>query len=188
MILHDSEIRRLAREGLISPYLDKNLQPASYDVTLGHKFLSFVPSTDYHQAYIDAASGRLLGGEYKEIDYGPDACYILRPNEFILGHTVESVNIPNNIAARFEGKSSLGRLGLATHITAGFIDPGFSGQITVEIKNENALSIVLTPGMKIGQICFMQMIEEPKRPYGSDYLGSHYQNQTGPTRSAARIG
>lgn len=186
MILQDSEIRRLSREGLISPYKDENLQPASYDVTLGHKFLSFHPSNDYHQAYIDAASGRILCGSYAEVDNGPEACYILQPNEFILGHTIESVKVPNNLAARFEGKSSLGRLGLATHITAGFIDPGFQGQITVEIKNENSLAIVLTPGMKIGQICFMQMLEEPKRPYGSDFLGSHYQGQMGPTRSARR--
>lgn len=184
MILQDTEIRKLVCNGLIMPYRDEQLQPASYDVTLGHKFMSFHPTNDVHQTYIDAASGRILCGSYSEIDNGPDACYILQPNEFILGHTIETVKIPNNIAARFEGKSSLGRLGLATHITAGFIDPGFEGQITVEIKNENSLAIVLTPGMKIGQICFMQMLGEPKRPYGSEFLGSHYQGQMGPTKSA----
>ena len=109
--------------------------------------------------------------------------YALRPGEFILGSTVEAVSIPDYLACRFEGKSSLGRIGLTTHVTAGFVDPGFQGTITLEIKNENQFPILLKPGMLIGQLCFIRLNTKVDRMYGSAGLGSHYQNQSGPTAS-----
>jgi dCTP deaminase len=107
----------------------------------------------------------------------------LHPGEFVLGSTFEFVTLPNDIAARLEGKSSLGRLGLLTHSTAGFVDPGFKGHVTLELSNTATLPIKLWPGMKIGQLCFFKLSSESEFPYGSDKYSSRYQGQRGPTAS-----
>jgi dCTP deaminase len=109
--------------------------------------------------------------------------FILHPGEFVLGSTFELVTLPDDIAARLEGKSSLGRLGLLTHSTAGFIDPGFSGHVTLELSNVATLPIKLWPGMKIGQLCFFRLSSPTDNPYGSGPYGNRYQNQRGPTAS-----
>lgn len=181
MLLNDSDIRRLSTDKrIIYPFREDQLQPASYDVTLGFGIVRFVG-----QGIIDAATKVLTGGlDYYDYRIPDDGSYILDPGEFILGSTYESVSLPSNIAARFEGKSSLGRLGLATHVTAGFIDPGFRGQITLEIKNVNLHPIAISPRMRIGQLCFFET-KPVEHPYGSDEVGSHYQGQIGPT--VARI-
>ena len=160
----------------ISPFRSEQLQPASYDVRLSDRLLAY--SGD---GWIDAET-RLLVGDitYDEIHIDEDG-YLLQPNEFILGSTIKKFEFPDDIAGRFEGKSSLGRLGLATHITAGFIDPGFEGQITLEIRNMNRVPILIRPGMRIGQICFFRLGYGCLHPYGDPKLGSHYQNQEGPT-------
>ena len=182
MLLSDNEIYTLVRDkGLIEPYSAEQLQPCSYDVRLDRGWKTIIPSG--HAAgswsnYIDASEKKLFNLEY--LDEYEDV-HILPAGAFALASTIETVNIPNNIAARFEGKSSLGRIGLTTHVTAGFIDAGFSGQITLEIKNETSWPMVLRSGMKIGQLCFFKLTSESSRPYGSDGLGSHYQNQLGVT-------
>ena len=112
-----------------------------------------------------------------------DEPFILHPGEFVLGSTYEVVTLPDDIAARVEGKSSLGRLGLLTHATAGFVDPGFSGHVTLELANVATLPIKLYPGMKIGQFCFFRLSSPSEHPYGSEKYGSRYQGQRGPTPS-----
>jgi len=112
-----------------------------------------------------------------------DEPFVLHPGEFVLGSTFEQFTLPDDLAGRLEGKSSLGRLGLLTHSTAGFIDPGFSGHITLELSNVANLPITLYPGMKIGQISFLQMTTEAEHPYGSGAVGSKYQHQVGPRPS-----
>ena len=109
--------------------------------------------------------------------------FVLHPGEFVLGSTLEVVTLPDDVAARLEGKSSLGRLGLLTHSTAGFIDPGFSGHVTLELSNVATLPIMLWPGMKIGQLCFFQLSSPAEKPYGSAEYQSRYQGQRGPTAS-----
>jgi dCTP deaminase len=109
--------------------------------------------------------------------------FILHPGEFVLGSTYEVVSLPDDVAARVEGKSSLGRLGLLTHATAGFVDPGFSGHVTLELANVATLPIKLYPGMKIGQLCFFRLSSPAEHPYGSEKYGSRYQGQRGPTPS-----
>lgn len=111
--------------------------------------------------------------------------FVLHPGEFVLGSTVERIALPDDLAARVEGKSSLGRLGLLTHATAGFVDPGFDGHVTLELSNVATLPIMLWPGMKIGQFCFLRMTSPAEHPYGSAGPGSHYQGQRGPTASRA---
>ena len=181
MLLSDWTIAELATtEDLIVPFHSEQLQPCSYDVTLDSLISRMVDAETEGVRAIDARSKDLFGIEYVE-DVIPETGYCIEPDGFILASTREFVNIPDGIAARFEGKSSLGRLGLTTHVTAGFIDAGFSGQITLEIKNETKYQIYIYEGMKIGQLCFFELDKEARRPYGSEGLGSHYQGQTGPT-------
>lgn len=116
-----------------------------------------------------------------------DEPFILHPGEFVLGSTYEFVKLPEDIAARLEGKSSLGRLGLLTHSTAGFVDPGFQGHVTLELSNVATLPIKLWPGMKIGQLCFFQLSSPSENPYGSAKYGSRYQGQRGPTASRSYL-
>lgn len=176
-LLNDAEIREACSiKHVIFPFAENQLQPASYDVTLGRDIVRFEPGIN---GFIDASTKMLVGCGYHDYRIPEDGDYTLDPGEFILGTTVETVHIPPDLASRFEGKSSLGRLGLATHVTAGFIDPGFQGQITLEIKNMNNVPIVISPGMRIGQLCFFR-VDPVERPYG-DEIGSHYQNQVGPT-------
>jgi dCTP deaminase len=179
MILSDRTIRDLCKhEELISPFKPENVQPASYDLTLG------IPVETFRGLSFprDLVQGKPLRGKLEKI--GLDG-YRIEPGEFLLGTTVEQVCIPENIAARFEGKSTLGRYGLSTHITAGFIDPGFCGKITLEIKNNNTVPLIIHPRMKIGQICFITMDDYAQVAYGSPELGSHYQGQQ--TVTGARV-
>lgn len=173
MMLNDICIKQLAMQGAIEPFDESNLQPSSYDLTLSSKFIKQNGGTIIPQKT----------SEFKSVEEFDIDEFDLKPGDFILGSTIETVRIPIDFAARFEGKSSLGRIGLCTHITAGFIDPGFNGTITVELSNLGNSTIHLWKGMKIGQICFFQLSGTPSRAYGEDSLGSHYQNQNGPTVS-----
>lgn len=177
MILSDTDILMHRKDNhlRIEPFDPERLQPASYDVTLSRQFRRFKNGVT-----LDPMRQRTPATEAYEA-----STYILYPGEFILGSTIEDISLSGIIAARFEGKSSLGRIGLMTHVTAGFIDPGFVGNLTLEIHNVNRNPILLTEGMDIGQICFMRLFTKAARLYGSPGLGSHYQGQTGPTESRA---
>lgn len=180
MILSDETIRK---SFYIYPFKDEYLQPCSYDLHLDISIMR-VDFSDYTE--ISAKTFKSYPNEIFKKSLISDDGYLLGPGEFILGTTVEKIFIPDNIAGRFEGKSSLGRIGLATHVTAGFIDPGFRGNITLEIKNENSVAIRLYPKQSIGQICFYEVDRKVNRPYGSGGLGSHYQDQHSVTRAAIR--
>jgi dCTP deaminase len=121
------------------------------------------------------------------VEVAPDEPFILHPGEFVLGSTYEKVTLPDDVAARLEGKSSLGRLGLLTHSTAGFIDPGFSGHVTLELSNMATLPIMLWPGSKVGQLCFFRLSSPTEHPYGSGAYGNRYQGQRGPTASRSYL-
>lgn len=185
MILADQNIRaRLASGQLgINPYDDAMIQPASVDVRLDHHFRVFIPGGE--SIVIDPS--RPQDGLTELITTDPGKPFILRPHEFTLASTFERLTLPDDLAGRIEGKSSLGRLGLMVHSTAGFIDPGFSGTITLELSNATALPIVLWPGMRIGQLCLLRLISPAQHPYGSDAAGSRYQHQLGPTASRAHL-
>ena len=174
-ILNDTAIHARGAE-LVTPYDPEMAQPASLEVRLDNKFLRF---SDQPKHSIDPSEDNTE----RFTEYPSQYEYLMRPGEFLLGSTYEQVHVPEDMAARFEGKSSLGRLGLFTHVTAGFIDPGFSGHITVELYNCLPVPLVIYPGMKIGQICFMQMNAAAAAPYGSGTNQNRYQNQRGPTAS-----
>jgi dCTP deaminase len=159
--------------------LDRGMiQPSSIDVRLDKFFRVF----DNHKyPHIDPAADQ--SDLTREVEVGGGEEFILHPGEFVLGSTYELVTLPDDVAARLEGKSSLGRLGLLTHSTAGFIDPGFSGHVTLELANVATLPIKLYPGMKIGQLCFFRLTSPAENPYGSAVYGSRYQGQRGPTPS-----
>ena len=180
MVLSDRTIAARIAEGRIriDPYDDALLQPSSVDVRVDDTFRVF------HNArypYIDVKQQQEALTELVEIS--GDEPFILHPGEFVLGATLERITLPDDLVARLEGKSSLGRLGLLIHSTAGFIDPGFDGHVTLELSNVANLPITIYRGMKIGQISFMQMTEPASAPYGSSQLGSKYQGQRGPTPS-----
>ena len=184
MVLSDRTIERLIDEGRIGidPYDPDLLQPSSVDVRVDRFFRVF------HNArypYIDVKEPQEELTELVEVD--EDRPFILHPGEFVLGSTLERITLPNDLVARLEGKSSLGRLGLLTHSTAGFIDPGFSGHITLELSNVANLPITLWPGMKIGQLCLFQLTSSAEFPYGSQRAGSRYQGQRGPTPSRSYV-
>ncbi len=154
------------------------IQPSSIDVRLDRFFRVF----DNHKyPHIDPAADQT--DLTRAVEVASDETFVLHPGEFVLGSTYELVTLPDDVAARLEGKSSLGRLGLLTHSTAGFIDPGFSGHVTLELANVATLPIVLYPGMKIGQLCFFRLTSPADNPYGSEKYGSRYQGQRGPTAS-----
>ena len=180
MLLSDRDIRaeiETRRVGL-EPWDPDMVQPSSVDVRLDRYFRLF----DNHKyAVIDPAEEQPELTRLIEVD--PDEGFILHPGEFVLGSTYEQVTLPDDIAARLEGKSSLGRLGLLTHSTAGFIDPGFSGHVTLELSNVATLPIRLWPGMKIGQLCFFRLSSPAERPYGAGATYSRYLGQRGPTAS-----
>ena len=177
-LIHDAEIGHLARtQALIEPYDDTLVQPASIDVRLCHSLLVASRAQVTLDPKVDS------GHRFDTYDMETFGSFDVHPGDLVLGSTVEKINLPAHIAARFEGKSSLGRLGLMTHVTAGFIDPGFSGNITVEIATASRHRIRLRPGMLIGQICFYRMSHSSVFPYGSEVRGSHYQNQAGPRAS-----
>lgn len=180
MLYSDRDIARVIKEGEVSldPYFPENIQPSSIDVCLDRFFRIF---NNHKYTHIDPTIEQPDLTTLVEVD--KEEAFILHPNEFVLASTVEFVELSDSIAARFEGKSSLGRLGLLTHATAGFIDPGFNGHITLELSNVATLPIKLTPGMKIGQLCFFGMSSPVDHPYGDSAKKSHYQNQRGPTES-----
>ena len=181
MVLSDRTIRRLLEEGRIGidPYADELLQPSSVDVRVDRLFRVFRNS---RYPYIDVKEPMEDLTELVEVadDEQP---FILHPGEFVLGSTLERIRLPDDLVARLEGKSSLGRLGLLIHSTAGFIDPGWDGHVTLELSNVANLPITLSVGMKIGQLSFMQLTEPAESPYGAALLGSKYQGQAGPTPS-----
>lgn len=155
---------------LILPYTEKQLNPNSYDVTLQDTILEFTGD-----GYIDGSDHTLQGVRFTTVTIGDH--YMLQPGQFILAATVEKISLPDNMMARFDGKSSLGRLGLCTHMTAGFIDAGFTGTITLELKNENVFPIMLKAGMRIGQVSFEYLNGAAVKPYGRN---GHYQHQNAP--------
>jgi dCTP deaminase len=180
MLLSDRDIRAELESGRVQlDPLDLNMiQPSSIDVRLDKFFRLF----DNHKyPFIDPAEEQ--PDLTRAVEVAGDEAFILHPGEFVLGSTFELVTLPDDIAARLEGKSSLGRLGLLTHSTAGFVDPGFSGHVTLELSNVATLPIKLWPGMKIGQLCFFRLTSASEHPYGSEKYGSRYQGQRGPTAS-----
>ncbi len=180
MLLSDRDIKAEISVGRVQvePYDEAMIQPSSIDVRLdrwfrvfeNHKYPHIDPSIEQEDLT------RLVEAE-------GDEPFILHPGEFVLGSTYEVVTLPDDVAGRLEGKSSLGRLGLLTHSTAGFIDPGFSGHVTLELSNVATLPITLYPGMKIGQLCLFRLSSPAEYPYGSEKYGSRYQGQRGPTPS-----
>ena len=180
MLLSDRDITAEIDAGrvVLDPYDPAMLQPSSVDIRLDRFFRLF----DNHKyAVIDPAEDQPDLTRLVEVD--ADEPFVLHPGEFVLGSVYEVVTLPDDVAARVEGKSSLGRLGLLTHATAGFIDPGFSGHVTLELSNVATLPIKLWPGMKIGQLCFFRLSSAAEHPYGSEKYGSRYQGQRGPTAS-----
>jgi dCTP deaminase len=180
MLMSDRDIRASIEAGQIGlePLEMGLLQPSSIDVRLDRFFRLF----DNHKyAFIDPAEQQDELTRLIEVD--PTEPFILHPGEFVLGSTYEFVTLPDDVAARLEGKSSLGRLGLLTHSTAGFVDPGFKGHVTLELSNVATLPIKLWPGMKIGQLCFFKLTSPSEHPYGSEKYSSRYQGQRGPTAS-----
>jgi dCTP deaminase len=167
---------------VVEPYDAKMLQPSSIDVRLDRFFRVF-DNTRY--THIDPS---IQQDELTSlVEANGEEPFVLHPGEFVLGSTFERVELPDDLAGRLEGKSSLGRLGLLTHSTAGFIDPGFCGHITLELSNVANLPITLWPGMKIGQLCLLRLSSPAEHPYGSAGVGSRYQGQRGPTPSRAYL-
>jgi dCTP deaminase len=179
VVLSDRTIRRLIEEARIGiePYDPALMQPSSLDVRVDRYFRVFRNS---RYPYIDVKAEQEELTELVEVG---DEAFILHPGEFVLGSTLERVTLPDDLVARLEGKSSLGRLGLLIHSTAGFIDPGWDGHVTLELSNVANLPITIYPGMKIGQLSFVQLSEAAEHPYGSAGIGSKYQGQKGPTPS-----
>ncbi len=184
MLLSDRDIHLAVDNDRIAldPWDPAMVQPSSIDVRLdkffrvfeNHRYPSIDPSVEQPELT-------------RMIEVDPDEPFVLHPGEFVLGSTFEQVTLDPSIAARLEGKSSLGRLGLLTHSTAGFIDPGFSGHVTLELSNMATLPVKLWPGMKIGQLCFFQLTSPAEHPYGSAQYGSRYQGQRGPTPSRSHL-
>lgn len=180
MLLSDRDIRAEVQSGRVrvEPYDEAMIQPSSIDVRLDRYFRVF---ENHKYSVIDPSIEQ--SELTREVEVGPKEFFILHPGEFVLASTYEVISLPEDLAGRLEGKSSLGRLGLLTHSTAGFIDPGFSGHITLELSNVANLPVKLFPGMKIGQLCLIRLSSPAEHPYGSAVYGSRYQGQRGPTQS-----
>ena len=184
MLLSDRDIRAAVASGrlVVEPWDDALVQPSSVDVRLDRYFRVFNNSQYTH---IDPSQQQ---DELTTlVEPKGDDPFVLHPGEFVLGSTLEVVTLPDDLAGRLEGKSSLGRLGLLTHSTAGFIDPGFTGHITLELSNVANLPITLWSGMKIGQLCLFRLTTASENPYGSAAAGSRYQGQRGPTPSRSYV-
>lgn len=179
-VLSDGTIRRLVEEGRlrIDPWDDRMVQPASVDLKLGPSFRVF---HNHRIQAIDLADPPRDLTEHVAVEHGET--FVIHPGEFVLGRTEEQVRMPDDLVARIEGKSSLGRLGLIVHATAGFVDPGFEGTLTLEITNFNSVPIVLRPGLPIAQLSLMTLDRAAERPYGHPELGSHYHGQVEATES-----
>ena len=180
MLLSDRDIALEVKAGRVKvePFTDAMIQPSSVDVRLDRFFRVF---ENHKYSVIDPSIEQ--SDLTREVAVNDDEFFILHPGEFVLASTFEVITLPDDIAGRLEGKSSLGRLGLLTHSTAGFIDPGFSGHITLELSNVANLPVKLFPGMKIGQLCLIKLSSPAEHPYGSAQYGSRYQGQRGPTAS-----
>ncbi len=180
MVLSDGDIRAAIEAGriVIEPYVPEAVQPSSVDLHLDNRFRVFRNS---RYPYIDVRDEQPELTELVEI--GGDEPFILHPGEFVLGSTLERVELPNDLVARLEGKSSLGRLGLLIHSTAGYVDPGWEGNLTLELSNVANLPITLYDGMKIGQISFQRLSSPVEVAYGDSRLGSRYRGQRDPTAS-----
>jgi dCTP deaminase len=180
VLLSDRDIRREIDAGRVrlDPYDAGMVQPSSIDLRLDRFFRVF---QNHRYSHIDPAEEQ--DDLTVQIEPKGDEPFVLHPGEFVLGSTLEQVTLPDDLAGRLEGKSSLGRLGLLTHSTAGFIDPGFTGHVTLELSNVASLPIKLWPGMKVGQLCLFRLESPAEHPYGSAVYGSRYQGQRGPTAS-----
>ena len=180
MLLSDHDVSAAVDAGEIAldPYDEEMIQPSSVDVRIDRWFRLF---DNHRYGLIDPAVEQPDLTRLVEVPDGES--FVLHPGEFVLGSTLEVIALADDLAARLEGKSSLGRLGLLTHSTAGFIDPGFSGHVTLELSNVATLPIKLYPGMKIGQICVLPLSSPSEHPYGASVYGSRYQDQRGPTPS-----
>jgi dCTP deaminase len=184
-VLHsDRDIKAELDSGRIEldPYEPAMIQPSSIDVRIDRFFRLF---SNHKYPFIDPAENQPDLTRLVEVE--GEEPFILHPGEFVLGSTYEQVSLPDDVAARLEGKSSLGRLGLLTHSTAGFIDPGFTGHVTLELSNVATLPIKLWPGMKIGQLCFFRLTSPAEVPYGSTASSSRYQGQRVPTPSRSYL-
>jgi dCTP deaminase len=180
MILSDRSIREAIADKRIEidPLDERDIQPSSVDLHLDR----------YFRVFLNHTMRTIVVKEDQEeltqlVEIREDDSFVLHPGEFVLGSTIERVKLPDDLVARLEGKSSLGRLGLLIHSTAGFVDAGWDGQLTLELSNVANLPITLYPGMKIGQISFLQMTTAADNPYGSTAVGSKYQHQVGPRPS-----
>ena len=184
MLLSDRDLKAALADGRLglTPYDEAMVQPSSIDVRLDRYFRVFA---NHRYTHIDPAVEQDDLTEL--VEPSGDEPFILHPGEFVLGSTYEVISLSDTLASRLEGKSSLGRLGLVTHSTAGFIDPGFSGHVTLELSNLANLPIKLYPGMKIGQICVFTLSSPAEHPYGSSIYGSRYQDQRGPTPSRSYL-
>jgi len=184
VLLSDRDLRAELDAGRVTldPYDPAMIQPASIDVRLDRRFLVF---DNHRYPAIDPAAEQ--PDLTRPVQVASGEPFILHPGEFVLASTLELVGIPEDLAARLEGKSSLGRLGLLTHSTAGFIDPGFTGHVTLELSNVATLPIKLWPGMKIGQLCMFRLSSPAEHPYGTAAAGSRYQGQAGPTPSRSHL-
>jgi dCTP deaminase len=182
-VLSDATIRDLIESGriVIDPWDPSMIQPASIDIRLGNSFRVF---HNHRIQSIDLAEPP--GDLTEQVEIPDDGTFVIHPGEFVLGRTLELVEVPDDIVVRIEGKSSLGRLGLVVHATAGFVDPGFKGTLTLEIANFNSVPIVLRPGLPICQLSFMALDRPAERPYGHPELGSHYYGQIEATESRYR--
>ena len=180
MLLSDHDIKAEIESGRVKldPLEPKLIQPASIDVRIDRYFRVF---ENHRYPHIDPAIEQ--PDLTRLVEPAVDEPFILHPGEFVLASTYEVITLPDDVAGRLEGKSSLGRLGLLTHSTAGWIDPGFSGHVTLELSNVATLPIKLWPGMKIGQLCLFRTSTPSEFPYGSSVYGSRYQGQRGPTPS-----
>jgi len=180
VLLSDRDIKAEITAGRVKvePFEAAMIQPSSVDVRLDRFFRVF---ENHKYSVIDPSIEQ--SELTREVEVAGDEEFILHPGEFVLASTYEVITLPDDIAGRLEGKSSLGRLGLLTHSTAGFIDPGFSGHITLELSNVANLPVKLFPGMKIGQLCLIKLSSPAENPYGSAVYGSRYQGQRGPTAS-----
>ena len=179
VILSDRTLREQLALGriVVEPFDESCVQPSSIDVKLSNHFRVF---RNHTAGVIDVKSAVDLT---EPVEIADDGVFMLHPGEFVLGSTLERIAVPDDMVSRIDGKSSLGRLGLIIHSTAGFIDPGFDGHITLELTNIATLPITLYPAMKVGQVSFMMMTTPADRPYGSGATGSKYQGQRGPTPS-----
>ena len=182
MILSDRSLREQLASGriVIEPLDESLIQPSSVDVRISNLFRVF---RNHTRSVLDVKEDLRELTEPIEMPEDGSEPFMLHPGEFVLGSTLERVAVPDDLVGRVEGKSSLGRLGLLIHSTAGFIDAGFDGHITLELANVASLPITLYPGMKIGQVSFMQMTTPADNPYGKGATGSKYQGQRGPTPS-----